>query len=221
MYTLVTILIPHLSRKRHGPIQRIICLVRLVHRVPIPTLVRQPDAIARQLARREHVVRRVQPRVGRAEHHLPHVVETMVDVIPRLGRAPSPSLSLSLIPAAGHDGLANAVETVEGVKHGDGVRTGRVRVWAEEDESVVAGRDERGPFEVGEGAVDGIVRRFFGDEFQRSWWARVEVEELERGVVLDVYLTWFCDGWGSLEYEREVEGAEEDGAQLDERERRQ
>ena len=76
-------------------------------------------------------------------------------------------------------------------------------------------------------------------------WARVgvgvEVEELERGVVLDVYcvwalrmrvclagdmnvffgptLTWFGDGGrGPLEHEHEVEGAEEDGARLDERE---
>ena len=74
-------------------------------------------------------------------------------------------------------------------------------------------------------------------------WARVgvgvEVEELERGVGLDVYcggacealsrksffgptLTWFGDvdrGRGLLEHEHEVEGAEEDGAHLDERER--
>ena len=33
-------------------------------------------------------------------------------------------------------------------------------------------------------------------------------------------LTWFGDGWrGTLEHEHEVEGAEEDGAHLDERER--
>ena len=33
-------------------------------------------------------------------------------------------------------------------------------------------------------------------------------------------MTWFGDGWrGPLEHEHEVEGAEEDGAHLDERER--
>ena len=166
MYTSNHTHIPiYLSRKRHGPIQRIIRLKRLVHRVPIPTLIRQPDPIARQLARREHVVRRVQPRVGSAEHHLADVVETVVDVIPRLGLALILILILivTLIAAGRHDGLADAVETVEGVKHGDGVRTD-VGVWAEEDESVVAGWDERGPFEVGEGTVDGVVCCFLGEE---------------------------------------------------------
>ena len=138
------------------------------------------------------MIDRVQPRVGRAEHHLSDVVETVVDVIPRLGRP-----NLALIPAGGrHDGIADPIETVESVKHGHGVRP---CVRAEEDESVVALWNERGPFEVGEGAVDGVVRCFLGEESQRAWpWARaracVEVEEFERGVVLDAYCR-ACERW--------------------------
>jgi hypothetical protein len=130
------------------------------------------------------MIGRVQPRVGSAEHHLSDVVETVVDVISRLGRR-----NLALNPAGRHDRLADPIETVEGVKHGHGVRT---CVRAEDDDPVVALWDERGPFEVGEGAVDGVVRCFFGEKSRRAWpWARagagVEVEDFERGIVLDAY----------------------------------
>ena len=244
-----------LARKRHGPIECIIRFESLVHRIPVPTLVCQPDSVARGFARRVHVVRRVQPRVGSTEDHLSEIVEAVVDVVPCLGLGRShPTLARRRGRRRRRrwvrdDGHSNAIETMERVKHGYGVRTWLV-VWPDEHESVVPFWDKRGPFEVGKRAVDGVVHRFFSEERDGAGVCRdVEVEELERGEVSDSYcvetgwiyvtcemrtrrnngfertLTGFSDGRGprtrtrSLEHERDVEHAKQYDAQLDERER--
>lgn len=126
-------------------------------------MVHQPDAIARWPPRRVHVIRGIQPRVGATEHHLSEVVETVVDVMPRSGRS-----RLVLVRRRGRgwgrdNSLANPIETMKGMKHGHNVGP-YVRVWTEEHEAVIPLWDERGPFEVGEGTVDGVVHRFLGEE---------------------------------------------------------
>lgn len=139
------------------------------------------------------MVRRVQPGISSTEDHLADIVEAMMDVVARLWAR----FRFRLESGTADDSAADSIETVQGVKHRDGVRTWLTAcICIEENEPVVGRGDERGPFGVGEGAVDGVVYGFFGDEGEGGG-GDGEMEKVECGVVFDVdwemdALRWAC-----------------------------
>ena len=114
-----------LVHSRHGPIQRIVGLERLIHPIPIPALKLEADPVSRKFSRGKNVINRVQSRIGRAENHLAHVVEAVVDVVPRMGSRLWRLRPLACSFGPVHDRAPNPIKTVQCVKHGD-----RVRPWA-------------------------------------------------------------------------------------------